>query len=59
MKRRAQLSIGNHLGGVDWRSHKQTADWYAVMRSRPSFRPLLAERMEVIMPPAHYDKVDS
>ena len=34
------------------------ADWYAVMKSRPTFRPLLAERMEVITPPTHYDKVD-
>jgi glutathione S-transferase len=54
----AQLSVADYLGGVDWRGHKQTADWYAVMKSRPSFRPLLSERMEVIMPPAHYDKVD-
>ena len=28
------------------------------MKSRPCFRPLLAERMEVIVPPGHYDKVD-
>jgi glutathione S-transferase len=28
------------------------------MKSRPSFRPLLGERMEVILPPAHYDKPD-
>lgn len=54
----AQLSVADYLGGVDWRGHKQTADWYAVMKSRPSFRPLLAERMEVIQPPAHYDKPD-
>ena len=54
----AQLSVADYLGGVDWRGHKQTADWYAVMKSRPSFRQLLSERMEVIMPPAHYDKVD-
>ncbi|GAA4822896.1 glutathione S-transferase family protein [Sphingosinicella ginsenosidimutans] len=54
----AQLSVADYLGGVDWRGHKQTADWYAVMKSRPAFRPLLAERMEVIQPPAHYDKVD-
>jgi glutathione S-transferase len=54
----AQLSVADYLGGIDWRGHKQTADWYAVMKSRPSFRPLLGERMEVIMPPAHYDKVD-
>ena len=54
----AQLSVADYLGGIDWRGHKQTSDWYAVMKSRPSFRPLLGERMEVISPPAHYDKVD-
>lgn len=54
----AQLSVADYLGGIDWRGHKQTADWYMVMKSRPSFRPFLTERMEVITPPAHYDKVD-
>ena len=54
----AHLSVADYLGGIDWRGHKQTADWYSVMKSRPSFRPLLAERMEVIAPPPHYDKVD-
>jgi glutathione S-transferase len=54
----AHLSVADYLGGLDWRGHKQTADWYMVMKSRPSFRPLLAERMDVITPPAHYDKVD-
>ena len=54
----AQLSVVDYLGAVDWRGHKQTKDWYAVMKSRPAFRPLLGERMEVIVPPAHYDKVD-
>ncbi|URD59823.1 glutathione S-transferase family protein [Sphingomonas sp. KRR8] len=54
----AQLSVIDYLGALDWRGHKQTKDWYAVMKSRPSFRPLLAERMDVIVPPNHYDKVD-
>jgi len=54
----AHLSVADYLGGLDWRGHKQTVDWYAVMKSRPSFRPFLGERMEVIAPPAHYDKVD-
>jgi glutathione S-transferase len=54
----AHLSVIDYLGGLDWRGHKQTKDWYAVMKSRPCFRPLLGERMEVIVPPAHYDKVD-
>jgi glutathione S-transferase len=54
----AHLSVADYLGGIDWRGHKQTTDWYSVMKSRPSFRPLLGERMEVIAPPPHYDKVD-
>lgn len=54
----AHLSVADYLGGIDWRGHKQTTDWYAVIKSRPSFRPLLGERMEVITPPPHYDKVD-
>ena len=54
----AHLSVADYLGGIEWRGHTQTLDWYSVMKSRPSFRPLLGERMEVIMPPAHYDKVD-
>ncbi len=54
----AQLSVADYLGGIDWRGHKQSADWYMVMKSRPSFRPFLTERMEVIAPPSHYDKVD-
>lgn len=54
----AHLSVADYLGGVDWRGHKQSVDWFGVMKSRPSFRSLLAERMEVIAPPAHYDKVD-
>lgn len=54
----AQLSVADYLGGLDWRGHKQSKDWYSVMKSRPSFRSLLSDRMEVIAPTPHYDKVD-
>jgi len=54
----AHLSVADYLGGLDWRGHKQTMEWYSSMKSRPSFRTLLSDRMEVIAPPAHYDKVD-
>ncbi|MEN3972157.1 glutathione S-transferase family protein [Sphingomicrobium sp. XHP0235] len=54
----AQLSVVDYLGALDWRGHDQSKDWYAVMKSRPCFRPLLGERMEGVAPPAHYDKVD-
>ncbi|MBB4639940.1 glutathione S-transferase [Rhizorhapis suberifaciens] len=54
----AQLSVADYLGGIDWVGHEQTKRWYAGFKSRPSFRPLLSERMEVIVPPAHYEKPD-
>jgi glutathione S-transferase len=54
----AHISVADYLGGIDWRGHSQTRDWYAGLKSRPSFRPLLSERMDVIAPPAYYDKVD-
>ena len=55
----AQISVADYLGGVDWKGHEQACGWYAVFKSRPSFRPLLSERMDVIKPPAHYALVDA
>ncbi len=50
----AQISVADYLGGIDWSGHEQSKGWYALFKSRPSFRPLLAERMDVIQPPSHY-----
>lgn len=54
----AQISVADYLGGIDWTGHEQARGWYAVFKSRPSFRPLLTERMDVIKPPPHYALVD-
>ncbi|MEZ0494912.1 glutathione S-transferase family protein [Sphingomonas sp. IW22] len=54
----AQISVADYLGGIDWKSHEPSKRWYVGMKSRPSFRPLLAERMEVIAPHADYEKLD-
>ncbi|MEO6716896.1 MAG: glutathione S-transferase family protein [Novosphingobium sp.] len=54
----AQISVVDYLGGIDWTGHDQSRGWYSVIKSRPSFRPLLSERMDVIQPPAHYGDVD-
>lgn len=54
----AHLSVADYLGGVDWDAHRPTKRWYMGIKSRPSFRPLLSERMEIIVPPKHYDQVD-
>ncbi len=55
----AQISVADYLGGIDWSGHEQTRGWYSVFKSRPSFRPLLADRMEGIHPPAHYSDVNA
>ncbi len=54
----AHLSVADYLGGIDWTGHDSVHDWYAAMKSRPSFRPLLDERMGVLQPPAHYADVN-
>lgn len=54
----AQISVADYLGGIDWSGHEQTRGWYSVVKSRPSFRPLLNEKMDGIHPPAHYALVD-
>ena len=55
----AQISVADYLGGVDWSGHDQAQTWYSVVRSRRSFRPLLAERMAGIEPPSHYTNLDA
>ncbi len=55
----AQISVVDYLGGVDWSGHDQAREWYSVFKSRPSFRPLLTERMDVIQPPEHYADVNA
>ena len=54
----AQISVADYLNGIDWRDHEAARHWYSVMKSRPSFRPLLSERMPGVHPPSHYAKVD-
>ena len=55
----AQLSVADYLGGLDWNGHEQARGWYSVFKSRPSFRPLLTDRMGAIQPPEHYGDVNA
>lgn len=54
----AHLSVADYLNGVDWKGHAGAKQWYSAIKSRPTFRPLLAERMDALSPPSHYDKLD-
>jgi glutathione S-transferase len=54
----AQISVADYLGGIEWDDHDAARTWYSALKSRPTFRPMLGERMEGLPPPAHYDKLD-
>jgi glutathione S-transferase len=54
----AHLSTLDFLGEVDWTISPAAKDWYARMKSRPSFRGVLADRVAGSAPPAHYADLD-
>lgn len=54
----ASLSVLDYLGEVEWVADSALKDWYAKMKSRPSFRPLLAERLRGMPPVSHYVDLD-
>ncbi len=41
----AHLSVLDYLGEVPWEEHEAAKNWYALLKSRPSFRPLLQDRV--------------
>jgi glutathione S-transferase len=52
------LSAVDYLGDVPWNEDETAKGWYARVKSRPSFRPLLAETMAGIPPAASYADLD-
>lgn len=52
------LSVLDYLGDVPWSAFPPAKEWYAKLKSRPSVRPLLADRLPSIRPPVHYDDPD-
>lgn len=54
----AQLSVLDYLGDVPWDKHAEAKLWYARIKSRPAFRPLLQDRLIGLKPAAHYDDLD-
>lgn len=54
----AHLSCLDYLGDVPWRLHEDAKDWYVRLKSRPSFRPLLSDRVAGMPPPRHYADLD-
>ncbi len=54
----ASLSVLDYLGEIDWASAPHVKEWYQRIKSRPSFRPLLLERIRGVTPASHYADLD-
>ncbi len=52
------LSAIDYIGDVPWEEHEAAREWYAKVKSRPSFRPLLDDRIPGFTPSNHYEDVD-
>lgn len=54
----AQLSIIDYLGDVPWENYKNAKLWYSKIKSRPSFKDILNDRIKGIYPSKHYSDLD-
>lgn len=53
-----QLSCLDYIDNVPWDRSPEAKDWYARIKSRPSFRALLADNITGCPPPKHYADLD-
>ena len=54
----AHLSVIDYLGDVPWGEHVGAKNWYARLKSRASFQPLLTDRVAGVVPPKTYANLD-
>lgn len=54
----AHISTVDYLGEIPWNEVPLAKGWYQRMKSRPSFRPLLADRVPGTPPPVAYTDLD-
>ena len=54
----SHISCIDYLGDIAWEDYQQAKQWYARIKSRPSFRPLLQDFIPGTQPPAHYKNLD-
>jgi glutathione S-transferase len=54
----AHLSVLDYFGEVAWAAYPGLKTWYMKLKSRPCFRPLLADRFPGVQPSAWYHDLD-
>jgi len=54
----AHISVIDYFGDVPWNDFPMARTWYMKIKSRPCFRPLLADRWPGLAPAPHYHDLD-
>ncbi|MFT4091295.1 MAG: glutathione S-transferase family protein [Asticcacaulis sp.] len=54
----SHLSVIDYFDEMNWDRYKHLKNWYMVVKSRPAFRPLLADVLPGVTPSAHYAELD-
>jgi len=54
----AALSVLDYLGEVRWEEEPAVKDWFVRIKSRPSYRPLLEDKVMGLPPASHYIDLD-
>lgn len=54
----AHLSIYDYFDEINWSRFSSLKTWYSAIKSRPSFRSILADRVAGFHPSPHYDELD-
>ena len=54
----AAISSLDYLNEIEWHKYQKVKGWYALIKSRPSFRPILNESIYNIAPASHYKDLD-
>jgi glutathione S-transferase len=54
----AHLSALDYFGEVPWGSYPVAQEWYVRLKSRPSFRSILSDRVPGQPPVSHYAELD-
>lgn len=54
----AQVSCVDYTGTIDWEAYPLAKEWYSRIKSRPSFREILEDKVQEVPPASNYANLD-
>ena len=54
----SHISSLDYLGEINWNKFQKMKNWYIIIKSKPSFRDILNDKIEGFKPSSHYTDLD-